>query len=82
MSTPGPGCQGKGHRMRGKGARVHGQGGDAVGKARLTASIVLLLRVPGQLTSVGVDLKVCEPKKKSYLAQQDLERKEFSLPSN
>ena len=39
MSTPGPGHQGKGHRMRGKGARVHGQGGDAVGKTKLTASI-------------------------------------------
>ena len=50
--------------------------------SKITASFVLLLRVPGSLEKVGVHFRVTDPPKNSYLYQKDLEGEEYKLPSN
>ena len=63
-------------------ARSYGIPYAPIGKARLTTSIVLLLRIPGSLSPVGVCFSVGTAGSKSYLHQKDLEGNPFSVKSN
>ena len=50
--------------------------------SKISAQIVLLVRIPGSLEKIGVQFKVQDASKRSYLQQQDLEGKEAWLPWN